>query len=287
MFHSYCDIGDIPSDATDVEGIVQYGYIYYVIVQFKSSSVGLARFASRFCDGVLHQGYDPYATKNFGDWVEDSRLYLIKLDAQYTAYLSSSPNTPDTVWGNRCQPPNSVPYQIRISQIGPDLYAVKADAGHYTWGCNVYPCGRQTRFSVVRLMDDFPLTVYGLVKLSEDNNQYFLLTNEVCLEFDETSWALGWEFDRQWHYLNHAVVEWFVDGQSQGLALVTDHGNLVRLGREYLFPGFDYCLMQDWTPGMHEMQLKITTTAGQQMTYQWSFYVKRPLYANSFFDSAN
>jgi hypothetical protein len=287
IYKSYCEVQsqwDIPEDATDLKFSFQRGYIYYLKVDFKASSAGLANFSRLFCNGILHTGYDPYHAVDTWRRIPGKQVYLIKLDAWDYSYYSYSPDTPDTIRGNRCQNYDSPPRRIRISQIAADLYEVSADLGHFRPGlnCSGQPCWYGSNY--VRPKKEFPLVIIGLEETA--SGQYRLVTNEICLEFQT-------DFDRmdgssiryRWQHLENATLHWSVDGQSQGKTFVTYDGNLSRdFGSEYS-SGFDYCLLKEWTPGLHHMELEITTTVGQHIAYQWTFLVRETGYSNTF-DSA-
>src|SRR5687767_1455163 len=74
----YCRVKalwDIPSDATDIVFEGKSGYIGgFIKLRFKASSSGLSNFTRYICDGVLHTGYDPYHSFNYGERLGNQRL---------------------------------------------------------------------------------------------------------------------------------------------------------------------------------------------------------------------
>lgn len=278
----YCRVKavwEIPADAHDIvfEGDSNYSY-YNVKLRFKASSAGLSNFTLNFCDGVLHQGYDPYRSFNYGERLGKQRLYLIKYDAHGFSYYSYSPGTPDTVSGNRCQPDDSAPFHIRVAQIEPDLYEVRLDHGHHLWGnnCTLVTCTPLSD-NFVQPMPDLPFVVMGLE--ADSSNQFFLVSNELCLNFQYADYHWN-SFSSpysspEWEYLHGAKLNWTIDSHSQGYVIISQSGWLAPEGREAFYNSqLNYCTMQDWTPGRHEMGLEIVTTEGQRDTYSWEFSVE-------------
>jgi hypothetical protein len=280
----YCRVKtawDIPSDATNIvfDGDSNYSY-YNVKLRFKASSAGLSNFTRHFCDGILHQGYDPYHAFNNGSRLDNQRLYLIKYEAHSHgfSYYSYSPDTPDSVSGNRCQPWDSPPYHIRVAQVEPDLFDIRVDAGHHLWGndCSLIPCN-PLGDNFVQPIPDLPFVIMGLE--ADSSNQFILVTNELCLNYQYADYhwnsLVSAYSNPEWEYLHGAKLAWSIDSQSQGNAVIAQYGWLAREGREEAYYGkLDYCAMQNWTPGTHKMALDVLTTSGQRDTYTWEFIVE-------------
>lgn len=281
----YCRIKalwEIPADATDIVFEGESGYIGgYIKLRFKASSSGLANFTHYICDGVLHTGYDPYHSFNYGKRLGKQRLYLIKYEAHGFSYYSYSPGVPDTVSGNRCQPDDSPPRQIRVAQVEPDLYDVRLDVGHHLWGnnCTLVTC-THLGDNFIQPIPDLPFVVMGLE--ANSSNQFFLASNELCLNFQYADYhwnsLVGAYSNPEWQYLHGAKIDWVIDNQSQGYMVISKYARLAREGREEIYHGkLDYCMMQDWadwSSGKHQMALDVITTTDQHITYRWEFVVE-------------
>jgi hypothetical protein len=266
---------EIPWDATDIEFDGKYGYNPYLKLSFRASSTWLSNFTRHVCDGILHRGYDPYHAVNVAHEVEGQRIYLIKHDARYFTYYSYSPDTPDTTWGNRCQPSNTGPRQIRVAQISEDIYEIRFDAGHHLWGedCATIPCDPID--SYVRPIENFPLVVMGFEEKSP--KEYLLVVDEFCLDLQaDDDWERsfgGWISVDRWQYLREANIGLMIDDQPQDRATVSKAGKLVREGQEF-HNGLEYCFTRDWIPGVHTMTLDILAETGKRDVYSWEFSVE-------------
>lgn len=278
----YCRIKavwEMPSDASDIFFESGSGYWSGRTLRFKASSNGLPNFTRHFCDGVLHPGYDPYRAFNYGGRLGGQRFHLIKDTVHGFSYYSYSPNTPDTVRGNRCQ--GELLSQIRVEQVEPDLYDIRVDQGRHLWqnNCNLIPC-RYIDDNFIEPIPDIPFVVMGLDIDSSKN--FVLVSNELCLEYmfadyHFASFAAPYSAP-PFAYLHDAKLDWTIDHQSQGIRFISArHGRLIRNANapetDY-YEKLDYCAMQNWTQGRHQMALTILTTSGERNTYTWEFMVE-------------
>lgn len=266
----------LPSDAVDIIYDGERGYAAYITLSFKASSEATLEFAKHICDGVLHQGYDPYNALNTSQ-KPDQKPYLIQYDNFNFSYYSYSPNTPDTVWGNRCWPFRTGLYQIRIDHTNPTLSELRFDQLNQhspLWGedrkCNLIPCSSIGDNFIRPAREDLPLIIIGMT--SKDDSSYGVVTDEVCLEFQmDYVLGFGWSQVEKWKYLIGATVDVMVDDVSQGLAYISENELLTRIGNEPYHPNYDYCFTQNWTPGIHTLWMTIKPHTQVSKTYTWEF----------------
>ena len=279
----YCQVKrdwEIPADAKDlIFSEIGSGYWWGMRLTFKTSPAGLSNFTRHICDGVLHQGYDPYQAFNYGSYLGGQRFYLIKDTWNGFSYYSYSPDAPESVSGNRCQ--GELLIQIRVEQIESDLYDVRVDQGRHLWGnnCSLIPC-RYIGNNFVQPILDLPFIVMGLD--DDASNHFILVSNELCLEYQFSDYyyasflspysALGFK------YLWDARLNWTIDDQPQGIRFISPrHARLVRdanAPETAYYHKLDYCTTQNWTTGRHQMALEVLTATGQQDTYTWEFIVE-------------
>jgi hypothetical protein len=250
------------------------GYAPYIKLNFTASSIGLGGFTRHICEGVLHQGYDPYNAVNTSTMVSGQQQHLIKYHGYNYTYYSHTVNAPDAVWGNRCQIQWGPYEQLRVEQVSPYLFDVTVDAGHHLWeeNCPLTPC-ISIGNNFVAPIHDFPLVVMGLQEDKPD--EFSVVTDELCLHLQANDYRwneiFGW-MSPKWEYLRNAKLSWTVDDEPQGDAVISNYDAIMRVERQQHFHYFDYCIMRDWTPGRHSMTLDVLTTSSDQQTYQWDFH---------------
>jgi len=121
-------IGQLPSDAVDIEYAMNEQRYNYALLSFTASPISADEFVSRFCFNFLYQGFDPF---NAIDDLEGNTGFLIRTNPSYY-YYSKSPNTPPTIFGNRCfHNQQGGLLQIRIDRSNPDYYHVKLEISAY------------------------------------------------------------------------------------------------------------------------------------------------------------
>lgn len=83
----------------DVEFLVEGRPSLPVVnVQFSASAEVVEQFTSTICFGVLRQRFDPFHSIESDEPDSES----IRIDGLRDVQYTYSPNTPDTIWGNRC-----------------------------------------------------------------------------------------------------------------------------------------------------------------------------------------
>jgi Na+-transporting methylmalonyl-CoA/oxaloacetate decarboxylase gamma subunit len=268
----------VPSDASDLVYDGERGYAAYITLSFKAAPQGVLEFAKHICDGALHQGYDPYNALNTSQ-KPPQKPYLIKYDNFNFSYYSYSPDTSSTIWGNRCWPFRDGLHQIRIDKINPQQYSLQFDQLNQhspLWGedrqCNVIPCSSIGDNFIQPAQIKLPLMIMGMG--IDDDGQYVLVTDEICLEF-QLGYVLGfgWNQVEKWKHLVGANVDIMIDGMSQGTAYIAENERLTRAGNQDTNFHYGYCIIQDWTRGNHTMTMNIVPLNGQSETYSWDFLV--------------
>jgi hypothetical protein len=266
----------LPADASDIVYDGERGNAAYVTLSFKASPQGALEFASHVCDGVLHQGYDPYDALNTSA-PQPYQLYLIKYANFDFTYYSYSPDAAQTIWGNRCWPPADGLHQISVDGSNPERYTVQFDQLNQhspLWGedrqCNLIP-RRIVGANYIQPLEALPLMAMGMAKV---DNEFVLVTDEICLEF-RIGYELGWHWKKveRWKHLIGADVDVLVDGELQGQAYISEDERLTLKGQE---PGafhHGYCFIKDWQPGDHYITLGIANSDGKNQHYRWDFKV--------------
>ncbi|HLY25836.1 MAG TPA: hypothetical protein VKQ72_05815, partial [Aggregatilineales bacterium] len=116
--------GPLPEDAIDIEYRSMNGYENplpmdtFEWLRFKASPEGALSFANRICDGILHQGYDPYHAQDDGN---SEHGFLMQYDYDHY-YYSYSVAAPQTYFGNRCYHFSSGIQQIFVDAADPQRY---------------------------------------------------------------------------------------------------------------------------------------------------------------------
>jgi hypothetical protein len=267
----------IPDSARDVNFENGTGGNRYLKLSFKVPQSDIGKFTNSICDGILHKGYNPYNAVNVTHSVPHARLYLMKNDAHLFTYYSYSADTPDTVSGMRCQPWDSSPYQMRVTQLNDDLAEVRLDVGHFLSGenCVNIPC-KFIGNNYVRPIAEFPLVIMGLEEMSPNSKVYRLVTDELCLSFQldyREEQFYGWNGNSAWRYLESAKFRLRIDDQQYRDAVVTKYHQLAFEDEPQNAPGFHYCVSQNWAAGTHRMSFMVMTAANTQKEYQWEFQV--------------
>lgn len=274
------EIGDylnapIPSHATDLDYDSLSYWGLYIHLSFKASPESVTQFAQHICGGVLHSGYNPF------DAVDSSQPFpnAIFVRARDFVYYSHSFNTPDTIWGNRCQGENGFTHRILVNKTNPTFHTVKFELPN---DCNTaqppLPCttlGYNYVFPVPESY--FPIAVVGIVSKT---NQFVLAAAEFCIE---TLPGYYLTQRNEWANFYDAEVHIAVDGQPMPPAYIAKpigaltprydaQGNMyTRKNTDTTL--FQYCLNQPWQKGVHTVQMAITTRAGKSYIYSWQFSV--------------
>lgn len=137
----------LPADAHDVEFGGRTGRGAYLDLTFKASHKSVDAFVSKFCEGPLYQGYDPFnAIDTSIDTKEPPQgAYIIKMNDFYDmSYYSYSLNTSDDLFGIRClsvfgftSGNGQSQMQILVDKTSPDVALVKIEALFTCYKCNI------------------------------------------------------------------------------------------------------------------------------------------------------
>jgi hypothetical protein len=262
---------NVPEDASDITFDSDRGnYDLFIDLSFKSSPESASQFASSICDGVLHEGYDPFNAINTSQ-IPPQQVYLIKM--QTWTHYSYSPDASQSVWGNRCWPFGEGVHQIRLDRTNPVLYEVRFETpGQARWDCEVIPC-RPFGQNYIEPIVEIPLVVIGMG--ADSNDAFVLVTNEVCVE-TLLDYILGGGItaNDRWAYLIGANIQVLIDDEPLEPAYISEYGTFRQSQHELDTHYFDYCFTRDWQPGIHSMTLNLTTTEAESYTYTWQFRVE-------------
>src|SRR5215207_2138803 len=114
---------EVPGDAEQIE-LTSDGDAPHIWLSFKASPESVSSFTDGICNGILHEGYDPFNAFNSEE--PQPNTYLIKLTN--TIYYSYSLETSKAVWANRCNPTpggSTQLHQIAVDRSNLELYTVK------------------------------------------------------------------------------------------------------------------------------------------------------------------
>ena len=255
-----------PQNATDlVYSIGQYRN-FWVRLAFKAPPENALAFANRFCDGIFHQGYDPFNA--IDTFQPSSGAYLIKV---WPGYYSYSPNVPKTYFGNRCSDRLGFDIQIVIDKTIPNLYAVKFDLPRSCGdSARKIPCYSHYSMHPAPIRNFNMLNVTGIEKSTDD--EWIFSGNEMCLETHNL-------FQDSYKQYVGSIVDISIDGHAMPRGYITQSQTLVPYtdinndGTSKHGGTFNYCLNPDWSSGLHIMNVQVTTKAGTKHQYSWKFRV--------------
>jgi hypothetical protein len=249
---------NIPKDATGLNADIGDVRDFYINLSFKASSSNILAFASHFCGGVLHQGYDPFNDIKADDAVPGSFKVEMMHPFSYSFY-SYSPRTSPLKVGVYCEV-ESDNYFILIDESNPTFYGLKFK--DVLWAG--YP---GAMYADVKPVADFPIMVRGL--MPELHGRYSA-GEPTCFDFDPD--AVNGSSGK-WSSLIGADVQISIDGKAMTAAYVSSDGRLTRKDgiNNYSDPDgkfFTYCL-QIWVTGTHTITVQIPPGISSQSAYSW------------------
>ena len=250
----------VPQDATDLQYSGYTGLGAHLDLTFNAPPVAAEKFAQAICDGGLYAGYDPFHARN----IAEPFTYTHPIEAGLFAYYSYSPDTPESVLGNRCGSQS----QIRVDEADPSVYAVKAQV---FFSCNAV-CS-PIRAKAIRPTDNFPFEILGLEQVG---TVYLQTTSELCTGVRSNLTTFS-EFNQK--NLTGAQLEIRIDQRpvaaavmdnDWGLTRRTDaQGNSVSVNisdnRRY------YCFGVRQENGSHLIDLHLKISTGREISYVWKF----------------
>jgi hypothetical protein len=263
----------LPANARNIQYAVSEGpYNFHLYLTFQAPPESANRFADHFCYGILHSGYDPLNAINTG--VPTSHSVFI---TDHAFHYSHAPNTPNSVFGNRCTIYSGIILQIKLDRSNPDLYGVTVYIPHplsqerlpredYD-GNAIHP------FPLEDIV--FPLSVWGMQK---DGEGFVLNFPEVCIE-TSLGYPFHWQPIFNFEGFQNASFQLKIDDQPIGPALISDTGYLTPIDSpESQIIGIHrsakrYCFLSKLTSGTHTMTIDVDTIVGSHYSYSWDFDV--------------
>lgn len=256
----------IPSNALDVIVNGEIGHNPHFRISFKAPPESISQFMNSICEGILHQGYNPFKAIDTAQ-IPPQRPYLIKM--QSFTYFSYSTNTPDTVWGNRCWPFRKGLHQILVDKGNPNLYELQLDIPE---SCEQVAACSPIGKNYIEPIADIPFIAIGMVGIDKD---FILVSNEFCLETQlGYDLSTGWTQVDKWKYLIGAKVQIWIDEKPMETAYISNEGRLTRMNTTPDSFRYDYCFTETLEKGTHSLTLRIEANTGQNLDYSWNFLVK-------------
>ena len=111
----------LPTDAVEIAYDGNTGRMGWLNLSFESSSQSMGEFLSKFCDGILHQNYDPFQAIDIDEPIDGAYLITMR-DASYYSY---SPDVVDTIFGIRCLGKDQT--QIVVDKSTPETYSIRME----------------------------------------------------------------------------------------------------------------------------------------------------------------
>jgi hypothetical protein len=267
---------EVPSDAQQIE--LSSDGAPHIWLRFRASPETVSLFTDGICNGILHDGYDPFNALSSEEPQPNS--FLIKLTN--IIYYSHSLETSKAVWGNRCIPtPGGATqfHQIQVDRSNLELYTVRFEqVGSNCFTRGNLPVCRARGAAYVTPINNYPLMIVGL---KEVNDGYILLGNELCVDTLLTYPARLSIWQEKWNYLDSAQVEIEVDGESFPTGVISSSNHrLIPLSvmntnlfdRNDIF--WNYCLKSEWVHGNHTLHVTINPVEGNQEVYWVEFLVE-------------
>ena len=267
----------LPSDAREVTlQEIPPSYTEYRYLQFSTSPRSATEFVNNICMGGVYQGYDPYNAVDTSSPQPNSILVHL----WDSMYYSHSPNTPDTIYGTRCERSLGLT-QVLVDATDPDFRIVTVESsargkqfidGWYTYPHPDWPI----RGYAVLQVTEFPLEIFGI---ESTNDEYMVIYNTICLETQlwQQGFSLGWVDARLAPFVD-ANVEIAIDRNPLPPAQVSARGTLVPLsedGAPILSYGlWNYCVSPELESGTHTLTVKATTSEGEEYEYSLDFRVE-------------
>lgn len=253
-----------PDHMTDFTFDAKQGRLFYIRFEFKAEPETVEEFANHFCNGVLHQGFDPFDLHllPFPQPLSSSpNIVLIKeRNATYYAY-SSSAN--DDLFGNRCLSEKGHIQNILIDQSNPDHYRVQ-----YETPFDELNSGGNKNY--VQPLNDFPLMLIGV----QETDVYTIVTNEICLELGAGYYNVPEVWEPIKYLENGNVQVYFDDVLVDTAQIVDDEGGrgfrLIPVDRKSNDYRFNLCWLRNKEPV--QMRVEIVSVAGDKIIEMWQLY---------------
>lgn len=249
----------IPADAHDFHYSSGSNRYVHVDLSFKAPPASVLDFAKHFCDGVLHQGYDPFNAFDLAEPVPNSVEIQI-IEAYYTySYYSYSPRAVQTEAGNYCDLPQKGQFWLLVDETDPALYTLKFK----------HVLDRFAHDNDVKPIANFPLIVRGL--MSEQDGSYSAYM-KLCFDLDPAAVHES----VKWNALIGADIGVAIDGRMMTGAYVTNEIRLSRTDGKTNFSDpnsdlFKYCLFVR-QGGWHTVTIHLPSTFTGNHTYTWRFH---------------
>jgi hypothetical protein len=202
----------------------------HVELSFSAPPKETLDFAAHFCEGVLHQGYDPFNAINVDEQTPQS-VEIEVIEAYYTySYFSYSPRTLQTKFGVYCMPRDDQ-YWILVDEANPSLYTLKLN----------HRASRLRFYIDAQPIANFPILVRGLMPELKGYSAH----QQLCFDLDP---QIMNDPSSKWNSLLGANLDISIDGRKMTAAYVTNDGRLARRDGKtnYSDPDsdlFKYCLM--------------------------------------------
>lgn len=245
----------LPHHAIDLVYEGEWGRLTELTLSFKAPPDVMDQFTKHFCQGVVHQNYNPFDAINVADAISDP--FAVELHTPFVpfSYYSYSPNASPTIFGNRCFGVDIEVFKIAIDQSNPEIYALEME----------YLLGGGVPVLDIKLANS-PFLFRGF-RLREGQNR--LVFNHFCMEIDPL------EFINDKDGFSGKKVNLSLDNQLLTSAFISDTGLLIPFNsnitglEEVSTTYFTYCYdtryLQD---GPHTLAIIMDDT----QTYSWGFY---------------
>ncbi len=254
----------IPTDATNIAIQGHRARGGFLELEFDAPPQSMRNFAGQLCNGVLYQGYDPFNAID----IAEPFTYTHPIHLDIYSYFSYSPDTPESVLGNRCMTSANSQLQIRINPTKPDLSHTKIDLRFSCEACH------STTLNIISITPEFPLRILGLV--AKDNG-YVLTGSELCVGFQLDA---PYTPEKDWTTLVGAKLLIKLDNQAVATAALVDQSKLVQRTDAHGNVDVDtsggpwyYCLKANLRKGLRMMETQVTASSGKTYAYSWQFQV--------------
>jgi hypothetical protein len=254
----------IPKEARGLKYTSGTNRFVRVELSFEASPKSAIGFTSHFCDGILHQGYDPFNAINIDEQIPGS-VKIDMIDYHIRSYYSYSPRTSQLKAGVFCYLYSGL-YWVLIDTTDPASYMIRFK----------HMADRSPIYADMKPVADFPIMVRGLMPELHGGYSAF---QRICLDLDPDAVNGA---DKKWSSLLGADIKILINGKEMPGAYVSNDGRLARKDGKsnYSDPDshfFKYCLIV-WQGGLHNMTIQLPPSFGGKSTYSWTF---RELYSSN------
>lgn len=129
----------LPADAEMIEVSGHMGRGGGLNLSFQSSSETMEEYASIFCDGIFHEGYDPFNAIDVLEPQADAiRITMDGGTYNIHSYYSYSPGTPGTISGSRCRwSDKGFQLQVIVDKTKDEQYSIRLELLYNCTKCGV------------------------------------------------------------------------------------------------------------------------------------------------------